>query len=381
MMIPGCNPDGTDDPVSISLGGTAQMRLKMEISPDLGIDSGTVTISKGELVYSQPLVFEGNVATVLFENLQPGLWLIDVELRDEDGYVLYEGNGEAEVVGGQTATATIVVEELSGGLEVIIEMPGSISQAKIVFQYGGIHTMNADGSDVVWLSSGYDPDWSLDGAKIAFTKSGFDIHIMNADGSEIQNLADTSTRDVFPEWSPDGSQIAFSRKQDGQWQVYVMDSDGSNQQNLSSNAWDDMYPAWSPDGTKIAFVSWRDGNEEIYLMDANGSNQTNFSDNPAYDVPEAWSPDGARLLITTDRDGNRELYSINVDGTDPVNLTNHSADDYQATWSYDGLWIAFVSNRDGNRGIYLMRADGSGLVDLTQDSGFDSRPDWNVRPE
>jgi len=123
MVLPGCNPDGTDDPVSINLGGTAQMRLKMEISPHLGIDSGTVTISKGELEYSQPLVFEDNVATVLFEDLQPGLWQIGVELRDEDGYVLYAGSGEAEVVGNQTSTATIVVEELSGGLEVIIELP------------------------------------------------------------------------------------------------------------------------------------------------------------------------------------------------------------------------------------------------------------------
>jgi beta-xylosidase len=37
--------------------------------------------------------------------------------------VLYEGNGEAEVVGGQTTTATIVVEEATGHLEVVVVLP------------------------------------------------------------------------------------------------------------------------------------------------------------------------------------------------------------------------------------------------------------------
>jgi len=124
-ILAGCNEDGSNDPVTIHLVGSTQMRLKMEIAPGLGIDSGTVTISKGELEYSQQLVFEDNVASVLFEDLQPGLWMIDVELMDEDGYVLYTGGGEAEVISGQTSTATIVMEELTGGLEVIIELPSN----------------------------------------------------------------------------------------------------------------------------------------------------------------------------------------------------------------------------------------------------------------
>jgi len=123
MILPGCNPDGTDDPVSINLGGTAQMRLKMEISPALGVDSGTVTISKGDLVYSRPLEFEDDTTTVLFADLQPGIWLIAVELRDADGFVLYDGGGSAEVLDGQVATAHIVLTELVGALEVVVELP------------------------------------------------------------------------------------------------------------------------------------------------------------------------------------------------------------------------------------------------------------------
>ena len=65
-----------------------------------------------------------------------------------------------------------------------------------------------------------------------------------------------------PDWSPDGARIAFQR--DGA--IYVMAADGSNQTPLPLPG-GGARPAWSPDGTRIAF----DLNLELFSANADGS--------------------------------------------------------------------------------------------------------------
>ncbi len=119
----GCNQETPNDPTNIILNGTAQMKLHFEVGANQSIDSGTVTISKGDQEHSQTFEIVDGMATVLFTSLQPGLWMIAVELFDEDGYLIYEGSGSAEIQGGQVTTANILLDELVGDLEVIIELP------------------------------------------------------------------------------------------------------------------------------------------------------------------------------------------------------------------------------------------------------------------
>ena len=63
-----------------------------------------------------------------------------------------------------------------------------------------------------------------------------------------------------PAWSPDGRKLAFVSGRDGNAEIYVMNADGSEQENLTRQPANDSHPSWSPDGRKIAFVSRRDGN-------------------------------------------------------------------------------------------------------------------------
>jgi len=90
--------------------------------------------------------------------------------------------------------------------------------------------------------------------------------------------------------SPDGSLIAFWSDEGEGRDIYVMDADGSHVTNLANSSAIDWQPSWSPDGSQIAFVSGRDRADEIYVMDADGSHQTRLTYTLASDQEPDWSP-------------------------------------------------------------------------------------------
>ena len=194
-----------------------------------------------------------------------------------------------------------------------------------------------------------------------------DIYSMNADGSDVQRLTDSTGRDFEPDWSPDGSTIVFSSDRDDPTnaQLYLMDADGGNQRPLMPFSPADYLGArWSPDGEWILFhsnleidgIPWFN----IYKVRKDGSELTNLTGSVDNSFRPDWSPDGQRIVFMSERDGNRELYVMNADGSNPVRLTENSGDDNQPRWSPDGSTILFESNRDGaNTVLYLMDAPGA----------------------
>jgi Tol biopolymer transport system component len=131
--------------------------------------------------------------------------------------------------------------------------------------------------------------------RIAFSSSfgygNVEIHVMNADGSDLTNITNNSAWDWTPSWSPDGGKITFSSDRDGKLEIYVMNADGSDLTRLTNNSAWDYRPAWSPDGAKIAFQSHSDGNSEIYVMNTDGSDQTRLTNNGLEDNNPSWSPE------------------------------------------------------------------------------------------
>jgi TolB protein len=141
----------------------------------------------------------------------------------------------------------------------------------------------------------------------------------------VNNLA----YDWQPAWSPDGSKIAFTSDRDGVWQIYTASPDGSDLHRLTNYPGDNRDPAWSPDGQRIAFVSTRDRAWEIYVMRADGSGVLRLTHSTAINQAPSWSPDGKRILY----ESNSEIMSIGVDNLNVTNLTNNPAVDFHPSCS------------------------------------------------
>jgi Tol biopolymer transport system component len=204
------------------------------------------------------------------------------------------------------------------------------------------------------------------------------ISVINTDGSGLTTVIDDDGQGwtyMSPAWSPDGRQIAFGSSRDGGWDIYVVNVDGSGLRRLTSHSARDDSPAWSPDGTRIAFTSDRDGDFEIHVMNADGSGIRRVTDHPAEDGDPSWSPDGSMIAFTSNREGRHEIHVINVDGTGTRRVTDFvdPAMVIQPNWSLAGDVIVFTVTETAF-GVWTVNADGSQPRRLTNGGGG---PTWS----
>ncbi len=245
-----------------------------------------------------------------------------------------------------------------------------------------LYVMDADGTNTIRLTdstmTALHGRWSPDGAKIAYYSpagaTGSDIFVMNANGSGSTPLTlDGAAGAVneFPDWSPDGTKILFE-KGSGIW---VMGADGTNAHQLLGFG---KRPRWSPDGNLVAFHS----GSAVWVVDADGSSARIIQDiGTFYSAYPVWSPNGTKILFASPRDGAfTDIYVMYADGSGVVRLTHSPGgvlnEDFD--WSPDGTKIAFRTNRDsGNPEIYVMNADGSNPTRIAPNVWDEYGPAWH----
>jgi Tol biopolymer transport system component len=224
-----------------------------------------------------------------------------------------------------------------------------------------IYVADADGSNVVELTSGRSPAWSWDGRRIAFIRQAAlnepgRIWIMNADGSGQRAVAGG----FAPNWSPDGrlsfySSLPWPPADPADGGILVINDDGSGQRLLLSHAWAKpfnnapgygfesvQFPNWSPDGRRIAFWLYGgyDGYKSVATMNADGASEPRLVETSLFAWGRVvWSPDGSRILYAS---GWGPLVSVPSGGGSPVvHYERPGRFPAEPDWSPDGSEVVF----------------------------------------
>jgi hypothetical protein len=216
--------------------------------------------------------------------------------------------------------------------------PDGSRLAVAIFPTGGgpraVWVLDADGSKAVKVGSAGNvsvPSWSPDGSTIAYAASTSDgrteVRLVSPDGTDervIHGEVAEGTFAIFSaKFSPDGREILFDRGTDSGFDIFVMDVDGTNVRRLTTTG-SDYDPHWSPDGSRIAFTRQGEGAQsDIYVMDADGTNVQQLTDGGegVTNLYPNWAPDGTAIAyIAGVTGGPGSLVVMNPDGSEPFTL-------------------------------------------------------------
>ncbi|MBK9925664.1 MAG: serine/threonine-protein kinase [Anaerolineales bacterium] len=267
-----------------------------------------------------------------------------------------------------------------------------------------IYLSNLDGTGLTLLTNIVDgacqPSWSPDGAQLVFISpcltrgdvaenayKDSSLYLINADGSGQKPLTVVPGSDFDPDWSPDGRRIAFTSLRDGKKDIYILtlESGAINRiTSVSGDVQENSQPSWSPFGNQIVYTVKRVGAYQIWAMSDTGQGNVQIarSGQQFLDYLPVWTPDGSTVLFSQRDSGGVSrpwLMTIKYEDRatkDPIRVDlPRPIEDVQ--FSPDGLWIAFEGmDNDGNRDIYFMTASGGSRTRLTNDPAVDFDPAW-----
>ena len=250
---------------------------------------------------------------------------------------------------------------------------------------------------------------SPDGTKVAYTvsyysvpqnKSNTEVFVMNADGSDNQQITHTPKGESNVVWTKDGK-LRFLSSESGSSQIWEMNADGSGRKQLTNYDGDIEGFAFSPDESKVLFVSqiktvastadkypdlpkatgriitdlmykhwdeWVTSAPHPFVADFNNGleNITDILEGEPYESPMkpfggmeqlAWSPDGKQIAYTCRKktgleyaiSTNSDIFIYDIATKQTKNICEEiKGYDTNPQYSPDGQYIAWQSmERDG----------------------------------
>lgn len=267
-------------------------------------------------------------------------------------------------------------DELEERLGLLIREHAAIVYARA----GAIYIAGPTGQDERALTGDVDaawPVWSPDRTRIAFVvptegSSRFDgtLMVMNADGTDVVEVASRVLPFSWPAWSPDGEHLAYASVKHFDEESFTgrislqlvdvatqreIDLTGSRVRHVTS-------PSWSPDGDQIAFISFRmerrrgggadflDG--DTYVVNTQTRAMTNVTNERVTEEGWViWSPAGDRLLLfTTPGDWTNprtsQLLLLDIRTGTLTEIETDVPEISLPAWSPDGTKLAYVTSGD-----------------------------------
>ena len=228
------------------------------------------------------------------------------------------------------------------------------------------------------------PSWGADARTVAYQgyrNNVSEIMISFIYTGVLQNVTRNRFRDgaYLPVFSPDGKQIAFWTTPAGQSaaDIHVMNADGSNVRRLTTHPAADSVPTWSPSGQQIAFTSDRGGRPQIYIINTDGSGLYRLPIPDAEADRATWAPAPYNEIAYSARTGagyDIKVHDLSTGST--RQLTFGEGTNESPSYSKTGRHLAFTSTRSGNVQIFTIARDGNGLRQITR-TGNNRAPDWS----
>ena len=227
-----------------------------------------------------------------------------------------------------------------------------------------------------------DPVWSPDGTMIAFrrqvTETGWHLMVMRADGTQVREVS--SLRAVGnPAWSPDGSRLAFGGHATfgGVPQLHVVNLDGTGLDQLTDGPVASAFPLWSVDGLRLYFLTAEAVFDppRLYQIDIDGTNREAMTDEPVSGI--AQSPDGMTLAVGIAVDEVTQVHLVPAAGGEPVQVTDEDVPQTPRSYSPDGDRLLVGDLTFDSETLTTMALDGSDRQPIWTPSVTGSA-DWGI---
>ena len=229
--------------------------------------------------------------------------------------------------------------------------------------YGFYADVSPDGSQIVYSSC----EFLLDSPQGSRYTEGYELVMINIDGTGKTRLTNNRHLDHYPAWSPDGEHIAFVKHEGYEPAFYPQIHERRKQVRLATRSSERpgipllptndvaLYPpVWSPDSQTLAYiVNEGEFTPElvVWTVAVFDKRKTRIGETIS---PPTWSPNGEELAYVSVEGEEVVVYAARPDGTGQREIWRGAGEYGQAHWPPDGSEILVVTDQ-----AYLVSADGS----------------------
>jgi tricorn protease len=225
------------------------------------------------------------------------------------------------------------------------------------------------------------PTLSPDGNSIVFSHRG-DLWRVSTEGGPATRLTVSPSSEMMPKYSPTGDRIAFVSDRTGSRQIHVMDADGGDAEQLTFHTEGYGLEGWFPDGRQLLVSGsrdhfWRNSTRFMTIDSEKRSAEQILFD--GYCSSGSVSPDGDLILFV--REGEREwrkgyhgsraarIWQYQRSTGEFQKLVHHATGSFAPVWMPDGsafLYCGSQDARNGARNLWRYDLQSGESVKLTQ---------------